>query len=388
MAAIQVLVGTTKGAFVLDGDDSRSGWSVRGPYCDGWPVNHVVGDAETGTMWAGGGGDWSGAGVWRSGDGGHTWTLAKLTTGEVDTWAANDPDFAAMIGWEEGAAPFGDDFSQVWSLARVGERLYAGTKPATLLVSDDGGASWSVVKGLTDHPSASEWGPGAAGLVLHTIISDPDDPEAMWVGISAAGVFASTDGGVTWERRNDLDAEAGDVAADHPAGPSDGHVGFCVHHVERAPGRERHVLYQQNHHGVWRSDDGGLHWRSVTEGLPSTFGFPLLVHPRDPETVWTLPLNGDMEGRYPPDAAAAVWRSRDGGATWEAGRTGLPQEACYFTVLRQAMAGDTQEPAGVYVGTNTGSVFVSADEGESWQEVARHLPTILSVEVLEPAPTG
>src|SRR6188768_3473055 len=135
--AIHLLVGTTKGAFVLDGDADRSHWAVRGPYCDGWPINHAIGDPLTGTMWAGGGGDWSGAGVWRSDDDGRTWALTKLTSGQMDAWAADDPGFAESIGWTEAPAPFGETFSQVWSLGRVGARLYAGTKPATLLVSDD-----------------------------------------------------------------------------------------------------------------------------------------------------------------------------------------------------------------------------------------------------------
>jgi photosystem II stability/assembly factor-like uncharacterized protein len=152
----------------------------------------------------------------------------------------------------------------------------------------------------------------------------------------------------------------------------------------RAPG-DGDLLYQQNHHGVWRSANGGRSWDDISAGLPSTFGFPIRVHPRDPDTIWTLPLNGDMAGRFPPDAAAAVWRSRDGGETWEARRDGLPQTACYFTVLRQAMAGDERDPAGLYFGTNSGSVFASRDEGETWDEVARHLPTILSVEVLDGA---
>lgn len=383
-AAIHLLVGTTKGAFVIDGERGRNGWRVRGPYCDGWSINHVIGDPTTGAMWAGGGGAWTGAGVWRSTDLGRTWSLSKLTTGEIDAWAANDPEFAASIGWTDSLPPFADHFADVWSLCRTGDRVYAGTKPATLLVSDDDGDTWSQVKGLTDHPSAPEWGPGAAGLTLHTIVADPADPERLWVGISAAGVFATEDGGVTWERRNDLaDAADGVDHDDHPAAASDGHTGFCVHHVTRAAG-DGDLLYQQNHHGVWRSEDGGHTWHNITAGLPSTFGFPIRVHPRDSRTIWTVPLNGDSIGRYPPDAAAAVWRSRDGGASWHAQRAGLPQESCYFTVLRQGMSGDRREPAGVYFGTNSGSIFASRDEGETWEEIARHLPTVLAVEVLEP----
>ncbi len=382
MGDLEILVGTTKGAFLIAGGRERSGWAVRGPFCDGWPVNHVTGDPETGTIWAGGGGDWHGAGVWRSDDGGNSWQVVKLTKGQMDDWAANDPDFAQMIGWTDDPLPFGGAFSQIWSLAFAHGTLYAGTKPAGLLASCNRGETWKRVETLTSHPSADSWPPGAAGLILHTIVAHPADPRRIWVGISAAGVFSTEDGGVTWERRNRLSNANACEGHDHPAAPRDGETGHCVHNMMRAPG-EGDVLFQQNHHGVWRSNDGGRSWDDINAGLPSTFGFPILVHPRDPATVWTLPLNGDMEGRFPPDAAAAVWRTCDGGGSWQALRKGLPQKSCYFTVLRQAMAGDAREPAGIYFGTNSGSVFASLDEGESWSEIAQHLPTILSVEVLD-----
>lgn len=384
MTDLTILVGTTKGAFLVTGDATRTDWTVSGPFCDGWPINHIIGDPQTGTIWAGGGGDWHGAGIWRSDDGGANWTLTRLTKGQMDDWAANDPDFAQMIGWTDEPLPFTDQFQQIWSLGLSDGKLYAGTKPASLLVSDDRGETFRKLDGLTDHPSAAGWNGGAAGLILHSIVADPTDPKRMWIGISAAGVFQTEDGGETWDRRNRLSNAEACGHHHHPAAPRDGEVGHCVHNLVRAPG-DGQLLYQQNHHGVWRSPDGGRSWEDITANLPSTFGFPIHVHPRDPQTIWTLPLNGDSIGRFPPDAAAAVWRSRDGGSSWQALRDGLPQTACFFTVLRQSMAGDRRDPAGVYFGSNSGSVFATADEGDSWQEIARHLPTILSVEVLDRA---
>lgn len=155
--------------------------------------------------------------------------------------------------------------------------------------------------------------------------------------------------------------------------------GQCVHCLVMAPGRPNR-LYQQNHCGMYRSDDGGESWQSIEEGLPSTFGFPAAVHPRDSECLYLLPLNGDIKGRFVPDAKAAVWRTRNGGGEWQDRRSGLPQEHAYFGVLRQAMATDVLEPAGVYFGTNGGELYASRDEGDSWDTIARHLPPVHSVE--------
>ncbi|WP_435259224.1 WD40/YVTN/BNR-like repeat-containing protein [Thioclava sp. FR2] len=354
---VDVLVGTTKGLFILKDKGGRSKWSVQGPFCDGMSINHACGDPETGKIWAAGGGGWFPAGVWRFNDG--AWSFSRE-------------------GFEEGV-------QSVWSVIRDGNRLLAGTKPAALYESRDDGKSWQKLPALNELPGAADWMPGAAGLTLHTILADGKG--GIWVGISAAGVFYSADGGASWEgrnRRGNRPGPAGALPRDFGDGVeirAEDEIFSCVHNMAfgAAPG----LIYMQNHQGVYRSRDGGQVWEEITEGLPSTFGFPIGAHPRDPDMIWTFPLNGDSKGRYPEGASAAVWRSADAGEGWTDMRKGLPQEACFFTVLRQAMSVDRAIPAGVYFGTNSGSIFASTDEGATWVEAARHLPTVLGVEVVK-----
>ncbi len=352
---IALLLGTKKGAFIAQSDGARTSWTLSGPFCETWPMNHVVGDSSTGTIYGAGGNEWFGPAVWKSADMGATWSHSS----EGLAYAAGE-----------------EPIKSVWSLARRNGRLYAGVQPAGLFYSDDDGVSWTQVSGLRDHPTREHWQPGGAGLILHSVVLNPDDADEMWVAISAAGVFHTGDGGKTWEPRN-----RGTRADFLPDGQNMPEFGQCVHSLVMAPGMSER-LYQQNHCGMYRSEDGGRTWESIEAGLPSSFGFPSAVHPRDPATLYLIPLNGDVKGRFVPDAKAAVWRTRDRGDNWQALRSGLPQENVYFGVLRQGMATDRLDPAGVYFGTSNGALFASADEGDSWSLIAENLPAILSVETM------
>jgi len=350
-----ILLGTRKGAFTLELDAARQSGTLRGPFCEAMSIQHLAWDPTRGALLAGAGSPWYGPIVWRSTDLGETWTQssAGLTYGD----AAED-----------------QAVTTVWNLTPVGDAIYAGVEPAGLFRSDDGGTSWSHVPGLREHPSRPGWQPGAGGLILHSIVPHATDAQRMWVGISAVGIFHTADGGATWEARNRGVRAVG--------GPDEyPETGQCVHKFGLHPDRPE-VLYQQNHSGAYRSDDGGRTWVDINAGLPSTFGFPIGIHPHDPRTIWTVPLNGDDVGRYMPGGQAAVWMSEDEGSTWAAQTDGLPT-AAFVGVLREAMATDRHDPVGVYVGTSTGQLFGSRDGGHRWHLLADYLPGISSVETAQ-----
>ncbi len=348
---VALLVGTPKGAFILDGDDRRAAWTTRGPLCEGWPIHDISVDPSNGALLAAAGSPWYGPAVWRSDDLGSTWTHSS----EGLTYGDDGPKVKA-----------------VWNVTAGRDAIYAGVEPAGLFRSADGGATWQHVEGLTQHPTRSEWQPGAGGLILHSIVPHRTDPARVWVGISAVGAFETRDGGASWQTRN-KGVRADFAEVQYPE------FGQCVHKLVMAADGGEH-LYQQNHCGVYRSADGGENWQEITPGLPSDFGFPMAAHPRDPRTVWTIPLNGADRGRYMPDGSAAVWRTNDGGESWSRSGEGLPQTDAYIGVLREAMAVDRLDPVGVYFGTATGQLYGSSDEGQSWRLIADNLPPIWSVE--------
>jgi photosystem II stability/assembly factor-like uncharacterized protein len=328
---------------------------------------HVNGSpADPDRLYASQSSGWFGQLIQRSDDGGRTWE-------PVDNTFAYEGEVGEHL-WYDGT-PREWKFTRIWHLEVSPDdpdTVYAGAEDAAIFRSADGGRSWQELPGLRRHESAPRWAPGAGGMCLHTIILDPAERNRMFVAISAAGVFRTDDGGKSWQPIN-----RGLRSEQIP--DQDAEVGHCVHRIAMHPSRPE-VLYMQKHWDVMRSDDAGESWHEISGDLPSDFGFPIAVHPHEPETVYVVPIKSDSE-HYPPEGKLRVYRSRTGGNEWEPLTTGLPQANCYVNVLRDAMATDSLDPAGIYFGTTGGQVYGSADGGDTWAPIVRDLPAVFSVEV-------
>ncbi len=361
-----MLVGTRKGAFLLDADGSRRSWEVRGPFFPGWEVYHVAGSpADPERLYASASSSWFGQVVHRSDDGGATWHPV-----------GNAFAYEGVPGthqWYDGT-PRPWEFARVWHVEPSlddPDVAFAGVEDAALFRTDDAGEHWRELPGLRNHGSGPSWQPGAGGMCLHTVVLDPANANRIYVAISAAGVFRTSDGGATWEAVN-KGLRSGEIPS------SDAEVGHCVHKLAMHPSRPA-VLFMQKHWDVMRSDDEGGSWREISGNLPSDFGFAIAVHAHEPDTVYVVPITSDAH-HFPPDGMLRVYRSRTGGDEWEPLADGLPQQHCFVNVLRDAMAVDALEGCGVYVGTTGGQVYASRDSGDHWEPLVRDLPAVLSVE--------
>lgn len=351
---IVVIAGTKKGLFVFTAGRGRTRWNMSGPHLKGQQVFHAAYDRRTGRMFAAANNEVYGPEINQSDNLGETWQESK-----------NEPRFA-----DKGKSAV--KLTRIWHIApgRQGEKgvIYAGGEPACLFRSEDDGRTWREIESLRKHPTAKDWLPGNGGLCLHTVLLDPRRPERIYAGISAVGLFRSDDGGKTWTNKNDV---ASLVAEEMRFATP------CVHKAGFDP-QDSRVIYQQNHSGVFKTKDAGETWSQAGEGLPTNFGFPVAVHPRHAGTFFTVPLVGG-DFRSVPNGEFKVWRTRDGGKTWEGLTEGLPQKNAWLACLREGLAVDGADPLGVYVGTNTGQVFYSRDEGDSWQALTTMLPPVLSV---------
>jgi photosystem II stability/assembly factor-like uncharacterized protein len=352
-----LMIGTRKGCWMATSDEKRETWELQGPEELGAEVHSVAVDTrgeQPRLFMASRSWHW-GPQVLRSDDLGRTWE--RGATGSL----AFPEDTGRSLESVWAIAPSPADPAVVW----------AGTEPSALFRSEDGGETFSMVRSLWDHPHRSQWGAGFGGQAIHTVLPHPTDPDQVTVAMSAGGVYRTYDRGKTWAPAN-----SGIRAEFLPEGEQYPDFGQCVHKVARDPS-DPDRLYLQNHGGVYRSKDGGDTWTSIADGLPQEFGFPVVAHPRVPGTIWVFPLVGSGE-RFPEGGRAGVWRSRDGGDTWQDTSSGLPEDF-WSAVMRDAMCVDDADPLGVYFGSRDGTVFASTDEGDTWRSVAEHLPDVLCV---------
>jgi serine/threonine protein kinase len=353
---VLLLVGTTKGAFILRSNLQRRRWEVGGPYFHGHAVYALAYDprGDQHRIWASTSSYW-GTLLRSSDDFGKSWT---------------NPQQAPI----RFPADTGVSLKNIWQItpgrSEEPDVLYCGVEPAALFESRDAGETWSLVRGLFDHPHRPRWVPGNGGLALHSIVLDPSNQQRMYVAISSGGVYRTDDAGRSWTAQN-----RGIRAMFQPDKYPE--FGQCVHKIALHPSRPER-LFLQNHWGLYRSDDHADSWVDIANGVPSDFGFAVVMHPRNPDWVYVVPVESD-QFRCTCDGHLRVYRTRNAGASWEALSRGLPQKQAYETVLRDGMAADCLDPADLYLGTRSGQLFASSDDGKTWQKILEGLPSITCV---------
>jgi hypothetical protein len=365
---IVVMVGTRKGAFLLRSDAARRVWKVQGPHFLGNIIFHWVLDSRDGkTMLCSSRAGHLGPTMHRSTDLGKSWK--EVTKHPVFPKAADGK--GRVVDHVFWLTPGHATEPGVW---------YAGTSPQGLFRSSDNGMTWDGVKGFNDHPERDKWTGGEQDMTpdggkTHSIIVDPRDAAHLYMGLSSGGFFESMDRGATWRRFNKGCDRAFDALD-----PDDGHDPHCVRLHPANPDR----LYMQNHCGIYRVDRPSDTWVRVGKSMPKAIGdigFPMTVHPRDPDTAWVFPMDGtSVWPRTCIGGKPAVFRTSNAGKTWQRQDEGLPTEQAWFTVKRQAMGADDADPVGLYFGTTSGEVWMSRNEGDRWRCIAQHLPHIYSVE--------
>lgn len=349
----EILVGTKKGLFVLAGDPGGP-FAVTARAFAGEPVEYAMRDPRSGRTIAATTSPFYGPKIWVTDDPAGEWTQAEGIALPDGIEAALERLWTIVPGEEDGL-------------------LYAGGDPGVLFESRDGGLTWELQRPFWEQPGRPDWSPGGAGLALHSIVPWPGDPQRLLLGLSAVGVWLSDDEGSTWRNGNE-----GIVARYLPEEARAGALSLCVHDVQRSPARPER-LFLQFHGGVYRSDDAGESWVDIGAGLPSDFGFPLVVDPADPDAAYVIPLVADMD-RVTPEGRVRVYETRDAGATWTARGEGLPSADAYLTVLRQAFAGSRAGASlELAFGATSGDVFASGDAGATWTTAAAHLPPVYSV---------